>query len=130
MVGDMIRSRLSGEEHEKPDLFSSISDYKDLESGQSLSRKEAMVRVYQTGGDTASTLMAATFFYLSRHQTSIRGCLVRYVRSSLTAPALKMVQCCQNVPSCALFWMRHCESALLPARPRGVTYLAMQNPIQ
>ncbi|KAF2449394.1 cytochrome P450 [Karstenula rhodostoma CBS 690.94] len=51
MVADMIQTRLAKDKNAKPDLFASISDYKDPE----------------TGGDTVASLLAGLFFYLSRY---------------------------------------------------------------
>lgn len=40
MVQSMINARIAEEKHARPDLFSSISDFKDHESGHGLSRRE------------------------------------------------------------------------------------------
>lgn len=40
MVNGMIKARLAEEKHARPDLFSSVSDFKDPETGEGLSRRE------------------------------------------------------------------------------------------
>jgi hypothetical protein len=40
LVNAMIKARLSEDTHAKPDLFSSVSEYKDPETGECLTKRE------------------------------------------------------------------------------------------
>lgn len=70
LVKTMVSARRQEEKHARPDLFSAVCDYKDPETGQSLSSRELWSEatfLIPAGGDTTATTMAATFFYLSRY---------------------------------------------------------------
>tara|TARA_R110002003_G_scaffold79_7_gene7065 strand:- start:3738 stop:5105 length:1368 start_codon:yes stop_codon:yes gene_type:complete len=70
LVKTMVTARRQEEIHARPDLFSSVSDYTDPETGQRLSSRELWSEatfLIPAGGDTTATTMAATFYYLSRY---------------------------------------------------------------
>ncbi|KAF1951062.1 cytochrome P450 [Byssothecium circinans] len=72
MVRDMIRARLQEDTHSRPDLLSSIHDYKDPDTGESMGKRELWSEatfLIPAGGDTTASLLAASFFYLSRYPT-------------------------------------------------------------
>ncbi|KAF2009360.1 cytochrome P450, partial [Aaosphaeria arxii CBS 175.79] len=70
MVRDMIRARLKEDTHSRPDLLSAIHDFKDPETGSIMSRRELWSEstfLIPAAGDTTASLLAASFFYLSRY---------------------------------------------------------------
>ncbi|ORX94597.1 cytochrome P450 monooxygenase-like protein [Clohesyomyces aquaticus] len=70
MVRDKIRARLKEDTHSRPDLLSSIHDYKDPDTGSSMSKRELWSEatfLIPAGGDTTASLLAASFFYLSHY---------------------------------------------------------------
>jgi cytochrome P450 len=78
LVKSMVSARGKEEKHTRPDLFSSVYDYKDSETGQSLSSAELWFEatfLIPTGGDTTATTMTATLFYLA----SYPACYARLV---------------------------------------------------
>jgi cytochrome P450 len=84
LVSTMVRSRKSQEKHARPDLFSFVSEYKDPETGKSLSSKELWSEstfLIPAGGDTTATAMTCVFFYLSRYPKCYEK-LSREIRST------------------------------------------------
>ncbi|PVH96934.1 cytochrome P450 [Periconia macrospinosa] len=70
LLRDMIRVRLEEDLHSRPDIFSSIHDYKDPDTGKSMGKEELWSEsafLLPAGGDTTASLLAASFFYLSRY---------------------------------------------------------------
>ncbi|KAH7069582.1 cytochrome P450 [Paraphoma chrysanthemicola] len=84
LVKTMVKARRQEEIHARPDLFSSVSDYTDPETGQRLSSRELWSEatfLIPAGGDTTATTMAATFYYLSRYPACYAR-LVQEIRST------------------------------------------------
>ncbi|KAH7128162.1 cytochrome P450 [Dendryphion nanum] len=70
MVRDKIRARLNEDTHSRPDLLSSIHDFKDPDTGKIMGKRELWSEatfLIPAGGDTTASLLAASFFYLSRY---------------------------------------------------------------
>jgi cytochrome P450 len=83
LVTTMVSARRKEEKHARPDLFSTVSEYRDPETGESLSAREMWSEatfLLPAGGDTTATTMTATFFYLSRYPT----CYARLVQEIRT----------------------------------------------
>jgi cytochrome P450 len=86
LVSSMVRSRRSQEKHARPDLFSFVSEYKDPETGKSLSSKELWSEstfLIPAGGDTTATTMTCVFYYLSRYPECYEK-LAREIRMTFT----------------------------------------------
>ncbi|KAF2653159.1 cytochrome P450 [Lophiostoma macrostomum CBS 122681] len=69
-LSGLIQSRVSQDKNARPDLFSSVSEYKDPETGKGLTRTEIWSEaafLIPAGGDTVASLLSGVFFYLSRY---------------------------------------------------------------
>src|SRR4051794_25717825 len=60
MIRDMIRARLQEDTHSRPDLLSSIHDYKDPETGEGMGKRELWSEstfLIPAAGDTTASLL-------------------------------------------------------------------------
>ncbi|OTA60263.1 cytochrome P450 [Hypoxylon sp. EC38] len=80
----MIKSRMKEEQNAKHDLYSFIADTLKTEEGKSLRVNDLWMEAILftvAGGDTTSTAMAATLFYVARHRECYEK-LAKEIRST------------------------------------------------
>ncbi|KAI9788798.1 MAG: hypothetical protein M1816_006579 [Peltula sp. TS41687] len=87
LMARLVRERLSAEKDSHNDLFSSLIDAKDPETGKGFTESELWAEsrfLLIAGADTSSTGLAAAFFYLSAYPACYAK-LVSEIRNTFTS---------------------------------------------